>query len=111
MKYLCAIMAFLVLTLSVQPVCVASDVSGQDCCHDRNCAEQGSSEEQEDHECAQCNPFQLCSCCAFSVVPVLQLFICFSEKPDYNELIWGISIYPDIDEPVLGFWQPPKIIA
>lgn len=112
-KYLCAILAFLVLTLSVQPVCIAGNVSNPDCCHDSNCAEQGqeNTDDEGADDCTQCNPFQLCGCCAFSVVPPLLLTIQMSEKPVYFTDSWTIHNCPDIEEPVLGFWQPPKITA
>ncbi|MBL7712210.1 MAG: hypothetical protein JNL13_07100 [Chitinophagaceae bacterium] len=112
MKFLCAILALLVLTLSAQPVCIAATASSGNCCADSHCAD-GTEQDEEDEAgaCDQCNPFQLCGCCAFSAVPVAQLSIHPAERAVYSACRWSIPACPAIEEPVLGFWQPPKLTA
>jgi hypothetical protein len=110
-KYLCTILAFLVLTLSVQPVCVAGTGNNTDCCTESSCAgnEEGDTDETGHGDCTNCNPFQLCGCCAFSIVPAVAAALRLEEGHTFLQYSWATLCCPFIEEPVLGFWQPPKI--
>jgi len=109
-KFLCTILALMVLVLSVQPVC-ASLAPGNTCCSSHLCEDEQRSGGQEEDCSSVCNPFQVCGCCAFSVV--IPGTIIFIEKPvaQYATVQWGISPVHMVEEPSIGFWQPPKIAA
>lgn len=67
-KFICTILAFLVLTLSVQPACASVVAETIGCCANE-CTEDGGCKSDHDDACKfGCNPFQVCGCCAFSVV-------------------------------------------
>ncbi|MFA6151600.1 MAG: hypothetical protein WC716_09790 [Chitinophagaceae bacterium] len=111
MKYLCALLALLVLTLSVQPVC-ASISSSETCCSESTCNESQQSDENnpDKKECSNaCNPFQVCGCCAFSVVPQIPPTFTIVTHTNFIPGNWAFFTCPFIEEPVLGFWQPPKL--
>ncbi|MCF8449936.1 MAG: hypothetical protein K9G49_08715 [Taibaiella sp.] len=102
----------MVLTLSVQPVC--ADVSSSNaCCSSVACNEDAGQQEStgsHDDECnSVCNPFHECGCCAFCIVIPHQL----SFVPTYVAPVilvnWGVLSEDVADEPVSGFWQPPRV--
>jgi hypothetical protein len=111
-KYLCAILAFIVLTLSVQPVCASQNTTDV-CCSENVCNEDqdsGCDQDKQQKECSgSCNPFQICGCCAFSIVPSVQQVFLSVKQFIANNTSWAIMECPFIEEPVLGFWQPPKL--
>ena len=109
MKLLCTILALLVLILSVQPVCVAASAEDT-CCTNNDCTEeQDNSNDKQDNGCASgCNPFQLCGCCAFCIViPPVISFLPVSSITTPG-IQWGILSGGITEEPVSGFWQPPR---
>lgn len=113
MKLLCALLAFLVLTLTAQTPCIAANVA-IDCCSDNQCEErtdhtkQESSKTQENRCTKGCNPFQACGCCAFSIlipVPFVITAPFFTPSAPIN---WGSKIMYLNEEPATSYWQPPK---
>lgn len=114
MRWLCTILAFMVLMLSVQPVC-ADSTSLTECCSspvgckdDTDSPKQGTAESRNKDCDSHCNPFQNCSCCAFCVILQHQQSILFAQYAPLPNC-WNIPPVHFSDEPVTGVWQPPKI--
>ncbi|MES2704024.1 MAG: hypothetical protein V4649_15390 [Bacteroidota bacterium] len=111
MKLLCTILALIVLTLSVQPVCMAT--AGNDtCCTTDVCTEeQGGQDDGADKKCVSgCNPFQLCACCAFCVVIPQAFSFTFLPDAPAPAIQWGAQVAGITEEAVPGFWQPPRAV-
>lgn len=110
MKWLCTLLAFMVLLLSAQPVC-ANITRPDQCCNTGSNCEEAQDDTDNDHkeDCSSgCNPFQLCSCCAFCVLtPAQAIFNIFSDFP-IPGMVWGSLQFGVPDEPVSSFWQPPR---
>ncbi|MET6996768.1 hypothetical protein [Chitinophaga defluvii] len=116
MKWFSSLMAILVLFLAVQPVCAnmpAADtccsVAATECCKDQPAqqpVEANNHSSQEDCD-SGCNPFQLCNCCAFSVLTLHPSP--FLSYIHFNIPQWGIPLIHFSEAPVSGFWQPPRI--
>ena len=111
MRYICCLLAILVLTLSVQPVCAsvlpiqAAGVADSCCRHD-DCDQP---EEHHDKGCKSCNPFQLCGCCAFSVV--VPQPVAFAESTvTATAVVQGLQPGTALcDAPLASCWQPPNM--
>ncbi|MFD2147885.1 DUF6660 family protein [Mucilaginibacter antarcticus] len=101
-KFLCTILTFMVLLLTVKP-----------CCAD-NCADETSISKTEQNstsptekECAGCSPFFACgTCVGFVVHKLVQLT--FIAQP---EVVTHVSSYkqPLLKEITLSIWQPPQL--
>ncbi|GAA4464001.1 hypothetical protein GCM10023093_13520 [Nemorincola caseinilytica] len=85
--------------------------SAGECCSVDGCAT-GQKEDAGDHhdkECSSiCNPFQSCGCCAFSVVVPQQISFIPTVHTEMPRMQWGTFIAGIAEEPVSGFWQPPR---
>ncbi|MGC4059267.1 MAG: hypothetical protein QM743_14290 [Chitinophagaceae bacterium] len=114
MKWICTLLALLVLTLSVQPVCAVVS-QGDNCCAvygsgDAVCDAQEDAADHRSSDCnSGCNPFQICACCALSIVAPPHPFTITSSfigvpSPDWSPLYVRLG-----DAPAYGFWQPPRI--
>ncbi len=111
MKLLCTILAFLVMTLSVQPVCIAESTSDT-CCTGNNCAEENEKDDSENDpkDCTSgCNPFQICGCCAFSVVVPSPILLTAPSPVAASNHQWGIISVGINEDMALSFWQPPRL--
>ena len=110
-KYLCVLLAFLVLTLSAQPVC-ASISTADSCCNEYSCSDDdGSSESENEHGCSGvCNPFQSCNCCVFGALPSPLSIFKIKALITYIDFAWGAFRCPSVQAPILSFWQPPKLV-
>ena len=113
MKWICSIMAFIILTLSVQPLCVASN-QVDICCNERiECRGNepvSNPTEKSEKDCAEnCNPFQICGCCPFSVIATPIISLLPFNHISITNFTWGITPLQFYEEPISGFWQPPKI--
>lgn len=114
MRLLSIILALLVITLSVQPVCMAAS-AGHSCCVNDAFATTATSERHCDDgvpekECSSnCNPFQVCACCACCIV--LPQVLAPQPPPlmVYTAPVWNCTPVPDVDAPVYGVWQLPQL--
>lgn len=112
MRWLCLILSFLVLGLSVQPACAAfslleAQVSvSDDCCPDTQPASESSSKK----DCHGCNPFHSCSCCVASVLLPFSLKV--SPPAALSVPAAPISRYQTATLPNVSFdfWQPPRLL-
>lgn len=112
MKTLSIILAFVVLILSVQPVCAS--ISSVDACCDTqrqsDCKQGQCDDSNSEQDCnSTCNPFQICACCPFSVVTPFQTSFQLFIYPTMQDVRWAVLSITCLDEPVSAFWQPPKI--
>jgi hypothetical protein len=115
MKWLCSLLALLVLILSVQPACadlssIASNTCADSCCTGSAAEQDMGKENDRKKECAHgCNPFQVCGCCAFSVVPPV-LLIAPLPQPDFGLETQKRSSLSALvsDQLASGIWQPPR---
>jgi hypothetical protein len=113
-RLLSIILAILVMTLSVQPVCMAAS-EGHSCCVNDALATTASAETHDEdgspeRECnSNCNPFQVCACCACCIV----LPQVFAPQPPpvftFIPPVWNCTPVPAVDAPVYGVWQPPQL--
>lgn len=108
MKYLSTLLAIIILILSVQPVCSSTN-SLDNCCQESTCCDDNGHRQEKQTECSSCNPFQQCGCCAFSVILTPTSSLEFSKQTNFVSNYWVVFKSPFIDEPILGFWQPPKL--
>jgi hypothetical protein len=109
-KYLCILLAFLVLALSVQPVC-ASVAAADTCCTESSCTDDANNDSSDsEQDCTgTCNPFQSCNCCVFSALPAPFSLFSIKSLSVYIDVAWGSFKCPSVQAPVLSFWQPPKL--
>ena len=114
MKWLCTILAFMVLILSIQPVCAnasQTDVccgAGEAC---KNEQKNAGNEGRHKEDCSgTCNPFQLCACCAFCVVTPNPVVLKTTLTLPIPSIEWGNSSCRFFDEPLSSFWQPPRTV-
>ncbi|MBX2905840.1 MAG: hypothetical protein KF744_07375 [Taibaiella sp.] len=111
MRLLCTLLAFLVLTLSVQPVCAAE--AGRSCCTEESCCvdEEAGSDHQQ-HSCSSgCNPFQVCACCPAGVVLPGIIYVVAAPLLQPVAVAWGIFSPQSPVWPAYAIWQPPKILT
>lgn len=110
-KYLSVLLALVVLILSIQPVCAGIIRTGS-CCTENICTEENENKERDAHsgkECANgCNPFQICGCCAFSVVPMQVPVLMNTAQAVFRVASWAGLDCRYAEAPVRGLWQPPE---
>ncbi|MBS1616201.1 MAG: hypothetical protein JST06_08815 [Bacteroidetes bacterium] len=113
MRLISAILALLVLFLTVQPVCADCLPTPQtESCCDEGCAKEqtpSKGHEPEGH-CKACNPFQSCGCCPGSVVvPMVSRLLpeAVVFDPATEE---GVVVMHLVEAPVTDFWQPPRAV-
>jgi len=115
MKWLSTLMAVLVLFLAVQPVC-ANIPAIDTCCSaaEADCGNdlpeqpvESTGHSQKDCD-SGCNPFQLCNCCAFSVLTLHPSP--FLSYIHFNIPQWGTPPIHFYEAPVSGFWKPPRMV-
>ncbi|MBC7555121.1 MAG: hypothetical protein H7257_14225 [Taibaiella sp.] len=112
MKLLCTLLAFMILILSVQPVCAG--IAATDTCCDvaGGCdgpIEDGTTEHSK-KECSNiCNPFQVCPCCAFGIITPYQPAFILSAHFNMPSPQWRLFEATLPETPLAGLWQPPKI--
>jgi hypothetical protein len=115
-KLLCTILAILIMTLSLQPGCTAAPAAVRSCCMEaeRSCCtdeEQPCTDEEHEQNCARvCNPFQVCSCCAFSVVVPAPLPAPLFVSEPRQQAMWAMLCVAITDKPASGIWQPPRLL-
>ncbi len=115
-KLLCTILAILIMTLSLQPGCTAAPVAVRGCCMETegSCCtdeEQPCTDEEHEQNCARvCNPFQVCSCCAFSVVVPAPLPVAVFVSLPRQHVTWALLFVAITDKPASGIWQPPRLL-
>lgn len=111
-KLLSFFLAFVVLLLSVQPVCAESPASGT-CCSVENCDKNETPQthnEHHDKECnAVCNPFQSCGCCAFCVIVPQQISFIPSPQFSHPALRWVAFTSSIAEATIHGLEKPPRI--
>lgn len=115
MKWLCSLLALLILILSVQPACADLSSAGKAACTSTCCTGLQQDEPEKDNrqdDCTYgCNPFQVCGCCAFSVVtPHFTFPPSLSPLPEMAAAPGSrlSSILPD--QLIAGIWQPPRTV-
>lgn len=112
MKWIYTIMAFIILTLSVQPLCIS--ITKEELCSEAksDCADQvpiGKTSNDSGKQCPDsCNPFQLCDCCPFCVVASPTITLARFDLIPNPGPEWGVVPSQIYEEYILGFWQPPK---
>jgi hypothetical protein len=107
-KFLRTLLAIIVLILSVQPVCVGTN-SFDSCCQESTCSDNDNNKQEKQSDCSSCNPFQHCGCCAFCVIYTPVSFLVFRTRINFNNNSWGILNCLSHQNPILEFWQPPKL--
>lgn len=109
-RFISAILAILVLVLSVQGACIAGSQTAASavCCADHLCESEGEGVPEKE-DCKTCNPFQSCSCCAMGVIVPAQEarmyeLVQMSVSRQWSQRVphFPAAVYAD-------FWQPPKI--
>ncbi len=109
-KFICSILAFVILMLSVQPVLMPVSVNDP-CCITDDCCSDGNEEHNPEKDCKSgCNPFQVCGCSAFCAI-IPKPIVIMPSTPAATVVQWGVSSFSIADEPASGFWQPPRAIA
>lgn len=108
MRFICFLLAMLVLTLSVQPVCAT--VNESTCCNEAVSCSSDTEDLQHHNEdnCKGCNPFQACGCCAFAVMIPTSITL---QSPTLLVHSGVYSGFASEGLPVAAcadFWQPPR---
>ena len=110
MRFICTLLAFLVLTLSVQPVCAGVSQADVCCTGDAGCTERTEHDDCEDNECkGVCNPLQSCGCCVAAVVLPGAVVVFAEPLPQPPVVAWGVFSPQQPMWPAYAIWQPPKI--
>lgn len=109
-KWLNILMAFVVLALSVQPVCTTASQEELCCAAATACAEPHGADDKPYCE-GTCNPFQHCSCCVIAILlpvaPQLGIPVLASSDAGGHNLqpVRSARDMPD------SFWQPPRLLS
>jgi hypothetical protein len=109
LKPISAILAILILFLSVQPVCIAAQpVAIEEACCANGCVEEDAGNPEHEKGCNGCNPFQSCSCCTASVI-VPQAGIGIPVMiPEFAAASWEQVDVDLVETALADFWQPPR---
>lgn len=114
MKWLCTLLALWILTLSVQPVCTLFSVEDTCCTQSLTTS---TCENEDGDDCSQtsqkdcrtgCNPFQVCACCAFTVMQPEAAWIEATQPGIVSVPQWSVHADHDYSAPEYGIWQPPQ---
>ncbi len=111
-KWLSILMAFVVLALSVQPVCATAAQEEFCCAAATACTEPGTHGTDDKPSCeGTCNPFQHCSCCVIAIllplVSPLTIPVLLSSGAERHNLL-PVGAARDMPD---SFWQPPRLLT